>query len=327
MKVVKQSVEILDHKNVDPQKYIEKIARVCYKSENLITEDSNKRMIKMLYDNAHLAMLEHFIFTYSIPVEYYKTLLDSIDMKDLKYIRLSMIEKKSESLCIISFSARAIIELYRKTLFKCRDILMHIMEQVVFDHDCKELFGSFVLPISHYNIEELDVDHLMYDDYYEYNKLYSHLWISAKFICDRGVSHELVRHRDASFAQESSRYCCYNKDKFGNEITVVSPIQFIADKSKNDNSEKYNIWKKSMEDSEQAYFDLLNSGVTAENARSVLPTSLKTEIVVTAFYDEWKHIIDLRCEKGAHPDMINIMTIFKNNMRIHDNLFDKFLKR
>ena len=82
-----------------------------------------------------------------------------------------------------------------------------------------------------------------------------------------------------------------------------------------------------MEDSEQAYFDLLNSGVTAENARSVLLTSLKTEIVVTAFYDEWKHIIDLRCEKGAHPDMINIMTIFKNNMRIHDNLFDKFLKR
>ena len=127
-----------------------------------------------------------------------------------------------------------------------------------------------------------------------------HAHISVKFVCDRGVSHELVRHRLAAFAQESTRYCNYSKDKFGNEITVIEPY-FFKD------SARYSIWKKACEDSEEAYFDLLATGATPQEARTVLPNSLKTEIVVTADVTEWRHIFEVRCSERAHPQMREIM--------------------
>lgn len=126
-----------------------------------------------------------------------------------------------------------------------------------------------------------------------------HHSITVKFITDRGISHEIVRHRLASFSQESTRYCAYNKDKFDNEITVVRPSNL------NDN--QFEIWRKTCEDAEKAYFKLLNSESTPEIARSVLPTCLKTEIVVTANLREWKHIFKMRCSEAAHPDIRKIM--------------------
>lgn len=126
---------------------------------------------------------------------------------------------------------------------------------------------------------------------------FEHSSMTIRFICDRGVSHELVRHRLASFSQESTRYCNYSKDKFGREITVIKPVKIP------ENCLEYDIWKKSCEQAEAAYFALLEQGVTPENARSVLPTCLKTEIIVTANLREWYHIFDLRTARGAHPDM------------------------
>jgi len=122
-----------------------------------------------------------------------------------------------------------------------------------------------------------------------------HSFLSVKFICDRGVTHELVRHRIASFAQESTRYCNYAKDKFGNQITVIEPYFYKQD------PKRYEIWKKAMEDCEKAYFDLLASGSTPQEARSVLPNSLKTEITISANFREWRNILKLRCAKDAHP--------------------------
>lgn len=130
-----------------------------------------------------------------------------------------------------------------------------------------------------------------------HHSVLEHSSMTVKFICDRGTSHELVRHRLASFSQESTRYCNYSKDKFGNEITVVKPVLIEQD------TMEYYIWKKSCEAAEKAYFDLLSIGVKPENARSVLPTSLKTEVVVTANLREWYHIFDLRDARDAHPDI------------------------
>ena len=121
--------------------------------------------------------------------------------------------------------------------------------------------------------------------------------ISVKYTCDRGVSHELVRHRLCSWAQESSRYCNYSKDKFGNEITVIEPLFF------NKNEGSYDIWKHSCETAEKAYFELLDIGAKPEEARSVLPNSLKTEIVMTANIREWRHFFKLRTDKAAHPQI------------------------
>ncbi|HWS30923.1 MAG TPA: FAD-dependent thymidylate synthase [Clostridia bacterium] len=128
-----------------------------------------------------------------------------------------------------------------------------------------------------------------------------HAGFTVKFVCDRGVSHELVRHRIASFSQESTRYINYANGKFGSEITVIDPCFFEV------GSERYSIWKSSCEAAEQAYFELLNAGCAPEEARSVLPNSLKTELIVTANVREWRHILSLRAARAAHPQARELM--------------------
>ena len=127
-----------------------------------------------------------------------------------------------------------------------------------------------------------------------------HGGMTVKFICDRGVSHELVRHRLASFAQESTRYCNYGKNSFGHEITVIKPLL-------SEESEEYGIWRSTMLVCEDAYLEMVENGCPAQIARSVLPNSLKTEVIVTANWREWRHIFKLRCAPDAHPDMRRTM--------------------
>lgn len=127
-----------------------------------------------------------------------------------------------------------------------------------------------------------------------------HASLTVRFIVDRGVSHELVRHRLASFAQESTRYCNYAKDQFGSEITVIEPCFW------REGSPSYDVWKKACEACEKAYFDLLEIGDMPQMARDVLPTSTKTEVVMTANIREWRHFFKLRAlgTTGApHPQM------------------------
>jgi thymidylate synthase (FAD) len=127
-----------------------------------------------------------------------------------------------------------------------------------------------------------------------------HEKITVKIICDRGVTHEIVRHRIASYSQESTRYCNYSKDKFGGELTFIKPV-FWAD-----DSEAYAIWQGQMSTIEKSYLKLTEIGVPPEQARSVLPNSLKTEIVVTMNLREWRHFFKLRTSKRAHPQMREI---------------------
>lgn len=139
-----------------------------------------------------------------------------------------------------------------------------------------------------------------------------HSRMTVIFTVDRGVSHELVRHRIASFAQESTRYCNYSKDQFGNEITVVRPRYLVGDNS----SAAFNSWSRSMAEAEKRYFEILNQGHSPQEARSVLPNSLKTEIMVTANYREWRNILKLRTAKDAHPDIRAIMREFLEYVKI-----------
>lgn len=128
-----------------------------------------------------------------------------------------------------------------------------------------------------------------------------HSSLSVKFICDRGVSHELVRHRLASFAQESTRYCNYSQDKFGNELTFIRPCFFTDLRGEN-----YEIWRTTMAVAEDSYFTMIKNGCTPQEARSVLPNSIKTEVVMTANYREWRHFFWLRAARKtgpAHPQM------------------------
>ena len=196
MKIIKPSYEILtpiSDGGIKELQHIEKIGRVCYKSEDRITDDgeSAKKFVKMLISNGHEAMIEHSS-------------------------------------------------------------------------------------------------------------------LSVKFVVDRGVSHELVRHRIASFAQESTRYCNYSKDKFGNEITVILPCFFDTGMGILSNSLVYQEWKLACECAEERYFNLLKMGATPQQARTVLPNSLKTEITITANYREWRNFFKLRTAEAAHPQMREI---------------------
>ena len=124
-----------------------------------------------------------------------------------------------------------------------------------------------------------------------------HEKITVSLICDRGVTHELVRHRIASYSQESTRYCNYMGEKFGRELTFIKPCFWAED------DPKYAVWKEQMAQLEETYQRLLEAGASPQEARSILPNSLKTEIVVTMNLREWRHFFRLRTAPAAHPQM------------------------
>lgn len=124
-----------------------------------------------------------------------------------------------------------------------------------------------------------------------------HASVTVKFVVDRGVSHEIVRHRLAAYCQESTRYCNYSKDGFGGQVTFIQP-NFLDRGTRG-----WELWVLACEQAEKAYFDLLNWGCSPQEARAVLPNSLKTEVVMTANLREWRHFFKLRTAPAAHPQM------------------------
>lgn len=193
-----------------------------------------------------------------------------------------------------------------------RDILKHIekcgrvcykSENVINDDSCYK-FIEMILKNGHESVLE-------------------HFSFSVKFICDRGVSHEIVRHRIASHSQESSRYCNYSNDKFNNEVTFIKPCYF------DEGTESYKIWYELCANSEKVYFSLLNLGNSPQFARAVLPNSLKTELVMTANIREWRHFLKLRCSDAAHPQMREVALMLLNKLKsinkvplLFDNIYN-----
>ena len=131
-----------------------------------------------------------------------------------------------------------------------------------------------------------------------------HASITARVICDRGVTHEIVRHRMASYSQESTRYCNYSNDKFDNQIRCIDiATVFEYDLNNETDKKKYEIWNMAMQDAEKHYFEMLELGAKPQEARSILPNSLKTELVMTMNIREWRHFFKLRAAAAAHPQM------------------------
>lgn len=141
--------------------------------------------------------------------------------------------------------------------------------------------------------------------------------VTVRIVCDRGVSHEIVRHRIASYSQESTRYCNYQKDKFGSELTFIKPLFW------KDGSTEYQIWHDTLQKAEEAYMQLINMGAKPQEARSILPNSLKTEIVATMNLREWRHFFKLRTSALAHPQMREIAgMILKEFQKLIPIVFD-----
>lgn len=254
-------------------KQIEKVGRVCYKSEDKITEDSAKPFVDRMIKSGHGAMLEHGTVYLFCPTEEY---VDSNG--DVQYY--NPLEKYQNN----NYSA-----------------LVDSNEGIYVTTNLRVLVENGWMSDLQYLCEPTE---------------FHEKRITVHFVCDRGVSHEFVRHRVMSFAQESTRYCNYSKGKFGNGLTFIQPSWITLDKeiapinelcllSGQYDRENPNLrYLASLVDANYAYLLLLNKGWTPQQARAVLPNSLKTELVVTGFTSDWNHFFDLRARgtTGApHP--------------------------
>lgn len=150
-----------------------------------------------------------------------------------------------------------------------------------------------------------------------------HSLLTVRFTCDRGVSHEIVRHRMASFTQESTRYCNYASGKFGRTITFIEPSTLKKD------SMEYFEWYQACDEAEKNYIGCMQLGMRPEQARAVLPTSVKTEVVMSANYREWRHFLELRCAKAAHPDIRKLALDLLSDLQLRipvvfDDIYEKY---
>jgi thymidylate synthase (FAD) len=283
MRLIKPSFEIIEQKpGLDGLlQHIERCGRTCYKSEDKITEESAPKFVDMLVKRGHTAMVEHGTVYLDYPHSYTGGTCPLFKYDDNPY-----------SIVNWHNGDRYVTTNYRVLLQNgWLDDLRYMRGET--EHHAKR--------------------------------------ITVKFVCDRGVSHEFVRHRVFSFAQESTRYCNYSKDKFGKECTFIIPswldipegeayfhdgINFRVGANEEDifgESVNPRAWTRSndwkevdsflrvLEVAENQYFDLLNLGWIAQQARAVLPNSLKTELIMTGTIEQWEGFFKLRDAKDAHP--------------------------
>lgn len=305
MRVIKPTVELyspVERANI--LKHIERCGRVCYKSEDMITDDSAPKFVSGIIKRGHEAVLEHGSFIFE---------LNKLSFTDLTTILTSLEHDGFRSFLRITCDSRPVVS---GNIRAWRDFLRACSENYFIPAYMRDFLTENKILFPEFQSNEMYVEYLGFDDVKfeplsicdlrEGIEQLTHIDMTAHFIVDRGVSHEIVRHRPASFCQESTRYCSYIKDKFGNEITVILPLFFDTGMGTASNSLVYDCWKTSCERDEAAYFKLLEYGATPQQARSVLPSSLKTEVMMTTNLAEWMHFLKLRCSPAAHPQMIEV---------------------
>lgn len=276
MKLIKPSFEIWNQPAglEGVYKQIERVGRVCYKSEDKITEDSAKPFVDRMIKSGHGAMLEHG----TVYLKVFNVIENSELIDKYKSNKYSVVKEGTE-------------------VYNCHGDILY--------GSCKCITTNYRVLVENGWLDDLK--------YICEPTKYHERRVTVHFVCDRGVSHEFVRHRVMSFAQESTRYCNYSKDKFGNELTFIIPcwIKDLEEKSYLAHAEYHHTkedaskqWYDVCMNSEFVYEDLIRLGWKPQEARAVLPNSLKTELVVTGFTSDWNHFFDLRARgtTGApHP--------------------------
>lgn len=329
MKLVEPNVSLIEESN--PIKKVELIGRTCYKSEDKITDDSCMKFLDSLISRSHYAMLEHANMTFEI-----RGLNGmSSSILNLPYVRYTCKNiqynnnlEHSESIQYITVSLSHIVK-WSKSEYELDNISNLIFRMFEFCFKSKycnlKVDGepglcSVTIPdgttISVKLLE--NVEEIVFLDEHD---LDTHSFCTVKFVCDRGVSHELVRHRCA-VAQESTRYCNYANEKFGQELMFIKPAEF----------DDFNIWphgareifKYSCQTAEASYKRLINNfGMSPQQARALLPNSLKTEVILTMPRWQWKHFIDLRSigtTGKPHPDMKIVADMAYKLLKEHNYL-------
>lgn len=304
MKIVEQRYQFVKEK--DPLKLIEVCGRVCYKSEDKITEDSAKRFVQMITKAGHYSVLEHANICFGIHEE----ALDYIQLSEhSKFLQTTWGERR----CLVSGNFRAWLEFFQKELFdRLPTIIKGIWDYLNFEYPT-----IFPAPPS-FNIPGI-ITVIAEDQMAPFEKL-THATRTCRFITNRAMTHEMVRHRPWAYSQESTRYV-----KYGGNMEFILPVWFdsiwVGDwfdreeawlsrfgKRDEDWMAAPALWLWTCETAELNYQSLISiHKQRPEQARGVLTHDLKTEIVCTAPLAEWKHMLDLRTNKAAHPQIRALM--------------------
>lgn len=296
MELVKPYAEFVT--GLDPFTKIEKIGRTCYKSEDKITSTSKFNFVKSLIARNHFAMLEHARFLFTVITDNKDSV---IAVSNVPGVVVTQQGNYTRYFINVSMSHLYNPEWTNSTLWTKYPAGFFAIFKNMIETKTHTIFRDEMAIIYHPNIREVMSD----PDYSKYAS--HHVFLTAHFVCDRGVSHEIVRHR-CSFGQESTRYCNYTKEKIGGgNVKFIEPRDY--DKW---SSDLKNAFEKSCKDSEESYNFMISVGATPQQARAVLSTALKTELYMTAPLYQWEHFVQLRSRgtTGApHPDMETVASL------------------
>jgi thymidylate synthase (FAD) len=301
MKIVEPSFHIdddLDRSSIAVR--LEACGRVCYKSEDRITEDSAIPFVTRIAEHGHNSVLEMAVVSFRISCR--PTHVQELVACQPKFL---VIDTTTDGM-LVTGSIRALRELCR--LHPKNQVLRNSIR--VLAEKVPYLFATiFSQDESLPRDPEVAVRILALQEVDDLSAALRlrHRFVSVRFIVNRAVTHELVRHRPCSFLQESQRYCRYSHDKFDNQVTFIKPMFFQEE------SKEYGLWKLAMELAEVTYLKLLETS-TPQAARTVLPNSCKTEIIVFCNLAEWQHIFALRTSPAAEPSMREIMIPLQKEM-------------
>jgi thymidylate synthase (FAD) len=319
MKIIDPSVELINPSGaMDAEELIETVARTCYKSEDAITPGSARKFVQGLIKREHTAMLEHATIIFQMSTHFLRGAFEDVletDSPDLylKYINVSLINTEDcRNYNIVSTNVRVLKSLYDE-IYSLDSLkidsmypTLNALFEKLYEFGYSDLFPyqrafEYAPSSLYFDIRPMSKEELLEKNVSRV-ELMKHVTHTIKFVCDRGVSHELVRHRPCSFAQESTRYCNYTSGKFGSELTFIRPCFF--------NKYELVFWADVCEQIEARYVSMINLGHSPQEARCILPNSLKTELIITANEKEWDHILDLRLRGTTgkpHPQMIEVM--------------------
>jgi thymidylate synthase (FAD) len=273
--------------------HLEACGRICYKSEGLIDKDSALPFVKKIAAHGHNSVMEMAVVT--LGVKCTDEQFDALLALEPKYLFIDRLDSE----ILVTASIRSLRELYQRA--GKTPVVEAMVAFMVESHDY--LFegvwdgGHGQSNESTVEVRKLDLKEV---DALSQELLAKHRFIGVLFITNRAVTHEIVRHRPCSYLQESQRYCRYSQDKFDNQVTFIKPMFY------EDGTEEYALWQKAMEDTEAIYLKLLDTS-TPQAARTVLPNSCKTEIIVYCNLEEWRHIFNLRTTPAAEPSMREVM--------------------
>ena len=297
MKIIKPSFEIWER---DERRgglaIIERAGRVCYKSELGTSPESAENFTRGIIKRHHNSVLEHGDMIFEVNNDIYEIVRHTLNAimdagEHVPMLNMTRIGGR----CIVSGNIRAWRELFA--------IGEPVSLAFIGFFDPVYVTGFGFSYEDYVGKPTRDVRQIFYKDLHERNERLVHLRQTVKFTCDRGVSHEFVRHRVMSFSQESTRYCNYSQDRFGNEITVIEPCYLEKGTS------AYNAWRGMCEMAEDAYFAETGIGLLPQEARAVLVNSTKTELVMTGNLRAWNHFFDLRAIQTtgpAHPQAVEL---------------------